>query len=108
MTSSALGSIGGVILLIALALIGHSGYSAVEHLSFVKSTHADPKMPIEITVECLVGLGLSIFGAVWYAGEFEEVAMDKEISKRSMEVLGMTPSFKSVRHRGSRLYRDVL
>ncbi|KAI9326079.1 transmembrane protein 32-like protein [Obelidium mucronatum] len=105
--------VGGIVLLVSLALIGHSGLSAVErkyYLSFAKSVHsqADTSLPIDITLECLLGLLLSIFGAVLYAGEFQEVKMDKEISKRTMDILGMTPSFKSVRHRGSRLSKQTL
>ncbi|KAJ3022980.1 UNVERIFIED_CONTAM: Membrane magnesium transporter 1 [Siphonaria sp. JEL0065] len=99
--------VGGLILLVSLVFIGHAGLSAVEHLSFVKATHVgESSLPLDIVLEVLVGLLLSIFGAVLYAGEFQEVKMEKEISKRTIDILGMTPSFRSVRHRGSRLFKD--
>ncbi|KAJ3020816.1 UNVERIFIED_CONTAM: hypothetical protein HDU68_009962 [Siphonaria sp. JEL0065] len=50
---------------------------------------------------------LNIVSAVLYAGEFQGVKMEKEISKRTIDILGMTPSFRSVRHRGSRLFKEL-
>ncbi|KAJ3398876.1 Membrane magnesium transporter 1 [Chytriomyces hyalinus] len=102
----ALNQVGGFILAASLALIAHSGYSAVEHISFAKTTHAGASMPIDITAECLIGLLGSIFGVVLFAGDLREIKMDREMSTRSVDVLAMTPSFKTIRHRGAALFKQ--
>ncbi|KAI8620489.1 magnesium transporter [Chytriomyces sp. MP71] len=96
--------IGGLILAVSLVLLAHAGFSAVEHVSFAKAAHADPSLPIDISAEVLVGLIASIVGVVLFAGNLKEVRMEKELSVRSFDVLGMTPSFRSVRHRGARIF----
>ncbi|KAJ3205613.1 hypothetical protein HDU82_005077 [Entophlyctis luteolus] len=92
-------------------MIAHAGYSAAEHLAFAKATHvatgnapASYALPVEITAECLFGTLLSIAGAVLYAGDLQEVKMEREMGVRSMDLLLMCPSFRSVRHRGSNLF----
>ncbi|KAI9209900.1 magnesium transporter [Polychytrium aggregatum] len=89
-----------------LALL-HSGYSAIEHLAYLKLVDKhESHLPIEIVVECLASIFLCILGAVYVAGDLKPIALDTELSKINLDYLESRPSFRTLHHRGKVLLRQ--
>ncbi|KAJ3136731.1 hypothetical protein HK100_001433 [Physocladia obscura] len=113
-------TLGSVVLAVGVVLLLHSGYSAAEHLAFVKATRrgsgdglglgggeglAIDALPLEIGFECLVGVLVGVVGIVFAAGAFRPVVMARDIGARSMDVLLLAPSFKLLNSRAISIYK---
>ena len=63
---------------------------------------------IDIIIQVMIGLLVSIFGIVKVAGEFRDVHAAAELAHKSWETFGNRPSFYSFNHRGKIMFSDLL
>ncbi|OMJ14897.1 Membrane magnesium transporter 2 [Smittium culicis] len=73
----------------------HSGYSAREHILNAAHESQDVKssLPLDIVLECLLGMILSIIGSVFIISPFSDIMMETELKKYSMDGIFSTPNF---------------
>ncbi|KAI8994407.1 magnesium transporter [Gaertneriomyces semiglobifer] len=97
---------GRLLYTIGALLLLHSGYSAFEHLAYIKLIGTyEPRLPIDIITECLVSVILCIAGVVLVAGDLQPIALENEISKLKMDSISGSQSFRILNHRGTALFR---
>ncbi|KAI9103058.1 magnesium transporter [Phlyctochytrium arcticum] len=91
---------------IGAAMLLHAGYSAFEHTSYIKTIHAtESHLPLDIIIECLIGLFLSIIGVTLVAGPLKDIDLTREVQKLTMDAMDYRPSFRPVNHRGTVMLR---
>eukprot|EP00112_Aurelia_sp_Birch-Aquarium-sp1_P012268 Seg258.3 transcript_id=Seg258.3/GoldUCD/mRNA.D3Y31 product="Membrane magnesium transporter 1-B" protein_id=Seg258.3/GoldUCD/D3Y31 len=91
-----------------LSLI-HAGYSAVQFKTYLKLTEEEfVTLPVDIIVQVMFSLLISIFGIVRVAGELKDIHSAAELAHRSWETFGNRPSFYSFNHRGRIMFSDLL
>ncbi|KAI9342214.1 membrane magnesium transporter-domain-containing protein [Zopfochytrium polystomum] len=104
-SNAPLAILGRIIFTAGLIFLVHSGYSAFEHLGYVKVLgKSEQTLPIEIQVECVISLVLCSVGVVMFSGPFKPISTEKEIAKRSMDQLSFKPSFRPLHHRGRYIF----
>ncbi|KAJ3074467.1 Membrane magnesium transporter 1 [Quaeritorhiza haematococci] len=75
--------LGRLVYTIGLIFLFHSGYSAVEHLAYVKVVgKSESRLPTDIVVECLLGLIVSSIGIVLVAGRLKPILLETEMCKK--------------------------
>ncbi|ORZ32749.1 membrane magnesium transporter-domain-containing protein [Catenaria anguillulae PL171] len=92
---------GRLVILLSLALLAHAGYSAFEHIAYLKSTdRVQDGLTLDIVLEALVATALCLVGLVLVADPLMEIALESELSKQSRDVFDARPSYRSLGHRG--------
>ncbi|KAF9922686.1 Membrane magnesium transporter 1 [Linnemannia zychae] len=100
---------GRFVCLVAFLFFFHAGYSAFEHISYLKAIDAyENELPLDITIELLISVALFGLGIVLVADNFKEILMETEMAKQSIESLDARPSFYSFNHRGRAVFRNVV
>ncbi|KAJ3330430.1 Membrane magnesium transporter 1 [Blyttiomyces sp. JEL0837] len=100
--------VGQLTTLLGLILLVHSGYSAVEHLSYLKIVGKTEKsLPSDIVIECLLSVLICIVGSVLMAGTFKEISLKKEVALRTMDSLDYRPGFRTLHHRGRVIFSNA-
>ncbi|KAH6564106.1 hypothetical protein BASA50_004030 [Batrachochytrium salamandrivorans] len=88
-----------------IVLLLHSGYSAIDHFAYLKTIgKQETQLPLDIILEVLVSILIFTQGAVMVAGDLKPIALEIELSRKSMDWVDSTPGFKIVNHRGSALF----
>lgn len=90
-------------LFITLGLLSliHAGYSAAQHRSFLRLTEQTfHHLPVDIILQTLVSLIVTICGVTSVAGHFKEIRATTELESKSFEAIGNRPSFYTFSHRG--------
>jgi len=90
----------GVVFL-GLGCLLHAAYSAAEWRQI--SRYADMQdmiLPIDIVIQTVLSLLLTMFGVLHIAGEFKEIRATVELEGQSWENLKNRPSFYTFGHRG--------
>ena len=62
-----------------------------------------PSLPLDIVVECLIGLLLASAGAVVQSGKLKPLDPSKEFTEKSWDEISNLPSFSIFNHRGQKL-----
>ncbi|XP_022338114.1 ER membrane protein complex subunit 5-like isoform X2 [Crassostrea virginica] len=57
-------------------------------------------LPVDIIVQCFVGLLLTCYGVVHVAGSFREICASAELESKTWDMLGNRQAFYSFCHRG--------
>eukprot|EP00794_Sanderia_malayensis_P005308 gene5308-5977_t len=97
--------------LVAFGIISlaHAGYSAIQFKTYLKLTEEEfVKLPIDIIVQVMLGLLVSIFGIVKIAGELKDIHAAAELAHKSWETFGNRPSFNIFNHRGKIMFSDLM
>ncbi|XP_023337188.1 membrane magnesium transporter 1 [Eurytemora carolleeae] len=84
-----------------LGCLVHAAYSAAEWRQI--SRYADMQdmlLPIDIGIQTILSLLLTMFGVLYIAGEFKEIRATVELEGKSWENLRNRPSFYTFNHRG--------
>ncbi|PVU85024.1 hypothetical protein BB559_003311 [Furculomyces boomerangus] len=93
-----------IILSIGILSLFHAGYSAREFNLMLKDLDL-PKnskpLPTDILIECLFGLFCSIIGSIPLVKPFNNIMMEAELGKYTVDGIFSAPSYISFNHRGS-------
>jgi len=84
-----------------LGCLLHAAYSAAEWRQI--SRYADIQdmlLPVDIVIQTILSLLLTMFGVLHIAGEFKEIRATVELEGQSWENLRNRPSFYTFGHRG--------
>jgi len=87
------------LLFIAIITLFHAAYSVAEWRSATRNTEGLP-IPLDITIQTLIGLGLAMLSVLNIAGDFKEIRASVEMSAKSWETVSNRPSFYVYNHRG--------
>ncbi|XP_031554894.1 membrane magnesium transporter 1-like [Actinia tenebrosa] len=100
--------LGRILVFIGLIAILHAGYSAVQCRTYYKLLEEEfTSLPIDIYIQCLLGMLLGCIGVVLVAGEFKEIRAAAEMASKSWESLGNRPSFYTFNHRGRAMFSNI-
>ncbi len=75
------------------------------HLLVFRNTEG-LSIPLDITIQTLVGLFLAMVAVLNIAGDFREIRASVELSAKSWETAGNRPSFYVYNHRGRSLHPE--
>jgi len=79
----------------------HSAYSAAEWRYYSRNVELQYMMiPIDIIIQTLLSLILTMTGVLFIAGDFKEIRATEELEGQSWETLRNRPSFYTFSHRG--------
>jgi len=95
---------GKVGLFLGMFLLAHTGYSVSQHLAFVRYNEEEfTSLPLDMVIEALVGLALSIWGAA-ATKTFKEIRAVEDLASKSFESFFNRPNFVTFGHRGEKLF----
>ena len=86
----------------AIAILFHAAYSVAEWRSLTRTSDGLP-IPLDIQIQTLIGLFLSMACVLEIAGDFREIRAYVELSNKSFETVSNRPSFYVYSHRGKAL-----
>ena len=88
------------ILFFGLVGLLHAAYSAAEWRGAARMMDVDPMLPLDIVLQTILFLVVTMFGVIHIAGEFKEIRATVELEHQSWENLRNRPSFYTWSHRG--------
>jgi len=118
-----------IVLSVAMVILLHAAYSVAEWRSLTRKndqsedssgdldSHGvgvgggaseNTKLPLDITIQTVVGFVLAMFSVVNIAGDFKEIRAGIEMGKRSWENARNRPSFYVYNHRGKAFSPDYV
>ncbi|XP_076324083.1 ER membrane protein complex subunit 5 isoform X2 [Tachypleus tridentatus] len=75
--------------------------------SYIRLTEQEfTQLPLDIVLQSLISLFLTMCGVLYVAGEFKEIRATVELENKSYESFGNRPSFYTFNHRGKALARN--
>lgn len=90
--------------ILGLLLLCHTAYSAAKHRSYLRlKGQENGVLPLDIILQGIVSLVISMIGVVNIAGDFKEISATKSLERKSWETLRNVPSFYVFNHRGRSL-----
>ncbi|KAF2355105.1 Magnesium transporter, partial [Trinorchestia longiramus] len=93
-----------VLFVLGLIALIHGGYSAAQYRRFIRITEQEySSLPMDVFVQWLVSLILTMYGVVHIAGEFREIRANIQLENKTWETAGNRPSFYIFSHRGRNL-----
>lgn len=97
---------GHLFCLVGTVCMIYSAFETMEFKAFVKeSGDGNLSMPINIIVQCLVGLLLCTFGITLVAGNFKEILASPSFHQESWDTVRYRKEFATCDHRGLALSR---
>ncbi|KAJ3149535.1 Membrane magnesium transporter 1 [Geranomyces michiganensis] len=100
--------IGRTLYTVAVILLLHSGYSAFEHLAYLKMVgKTETSLPADIVIECLASVFVATIGVALVSGDLKPISLEKELATMSMDSIDSRPSFRTLHHRGKAIFRPV-
>ncbi|KAI8916491.1 membrane magnesium transporter-domain-containing protein [Powellomyces hirtus] len=97
--------IGRLIYSIGALLLVHSGYSAFEHVAYLKTVgKAEGALPSDIILECLTSVLFCMAGISLVSGDLKPISLVDEVATLSMDSIDARPSFRTMHHRGTALF----
>ena len=88
------------VLCLGLAGLLHAAYSAAEWRAQARLTDSDLLLPIDIMLQAVAFLVVTMLGVIHIAGEFKEIRATVELEGQSWDNLRNRPSFNTWAHRG--------
>nr|XP_002164817.1 ER membrane protein complex subunit 5-like [Hydra vulgaris] len=99
--------LGRCLVTVGIISLIHCGYSAIQYRTYLKLIEEEfTSVPIDITLQVLVSVLISIFGIIRIAGELKDIHAAAELASKSWETLGNRASFFTFTHRGQQLFQD--
>ncbi|XP_041378843.1 ER membrane protein complex subunit 5-like [Gigantopelta aegis] len=90
---------------LGLIALAHAAYSAAQHRTYIRLTEQEfTRLPLDILLQCILGLLLTSYGVVHITGYFKEIKASAELENKSWEMLGNRQAFYTFNHRGKALY----
>jgi len=90
-------------------LLFHSGYSAVQHKTYLKLTEQPfVGLPHDITIECIIGTILCVIGGVLASESPQSIQVTNEFSKKTFDDINTRPDFIIFQHRGRSFLQHYL
>lgn len=89
--------------LITIGLISlvHAAFSAAQHRSYLRLVEEEfTNLPLDIVIQALVSLFVTMIGIVNVCGEFKEIKALDDLKGKSLDVIYNRPSFYVFNHRG--------
>jgi len=84
-----------------MGILLHAAYSAAEWRQLSRyADMTDMVLPLDIVLQTLLALLLTMFGVIHIAGDFKEVRATVELETKSWETLRNRPSFYTFSNRG--------
>ena len=93
------------LLFLSIGILFHAAYSVTEWRSLTRNSEG-LSLPLDITIQTVVGLTLAMISVLNLAGEFREIRASVELSAKSWETLSNRPSFYTYNHRGKAFNPD--
>lgn len=90
------------LLFVACVILFHAAYSVTEWRALTRNTDG-LSIPLDISIQTLMGLLLAMVCVLNIAGDFREIRASVELSAKSWETAGNRPSFYVYNHRGKAL-----
>lgn len=98
------GDIHHYLVFFGLVSLFHAAYSAAQHRAYLRITEQEfTSLPLDIMIQGIVSLFLTMYGVMSIAGEFKEIRATVELESKSWETLRNLPSFYVFNHRGRAL-----
>jgi len=98
--------IGRIGVIVGMGLLFHTGYSVSQLLSFLRYNEEEfTSLPLDIMLEGLIGVALSIWGATGIK-PFKEIRAIEDLACKSYESFLHRPSFVTFNHRGKNLFNN--
>ena len=88
------------VLCLGLAGLLHSAYSAAEWRSYARAADIDLVLPLDIMLQAVAFLLVTMFGVIHIAGDFKEIRATVELEQQTWDNLRNRPSFNTWAHRG--------
>ena len=87
---------------LCLGLVGlfHSAYSAAEWRSYARVADIDLILPLDIMLQAIAFLLITMLGVIHIAGDFKEIRATVELEQQTWDNLRNRPSFYTWGHRG--------
>ncbi|VDI59286.1 ER membrane protein complex subunit 5-like [Mytilus galloprovincialis] len=96
-----------ICVILGLLAMAHAAYSAAQHRTYLRLTEQEfTSLPLDIILQCFVGLILTCYGVVHISGIFKEIRANADLDNKSWDMLSSRQSMYSFNHRGVALYRD--
>ncbi|KAK7090605.1 ER membrane protein complex subunit 5-like [Littorina saxatilis] len=90
-----------------LVALAHAAYSSAQHRTYLRLTEQDFTMlPLDILVQCLLGLLLTCYGVVQVAGSFKEIRASSEQENKTWDMLSNRGGFNIFNHRGKAMFPE--
>ncbi|XP_060082683.1 ER membrane protein complex subunit 5-like [Ylistrum balloti] len=90
---------------VGLLAMAHAAYSAAQHRSYLRLTEQEfTKLPIDIIIQCFVGLFLTCYGVVHISGNFREIRASSEQDSKTWDMVSNRQSFYCFNHRGKAMF----
>lgn len=103
------GDIHHYLVFFGLVSLFHAAYSAAQHRAYLRITEQEfTSLPLDIMIQGIVSLFLTMYGVMSIAGEFKEIRATVELESKSWETLRNLPSFYVFNHRGRALSRQYM
>ncbi|KAL7749666.1 hypothetical protein RI367_004894 [Sorochytrium milnesiophthora] len=100
--------VGRSIYLLGVVLLLHSAYSALEHISYLKAVDKTGEgLTTDIKVEAVVAMLLCFVGIVQVADPLQNISLEAELKRKSLESLESRQGFHAFGHRGKYLFGAV-
>jgi len=92
-----------------ILLLFHSGYSAVQHKTYIKLTEQPfVGLPLDITIECIIGTVLCVIGGVFTLDSPQSIQVVNEFSNKTFDDLNTRQDFIIFQHRGRSFLQHYL
>lgn len=66
-----------------LVALAHAAYSAAQHRAYLRLIESDfTRLPLDIILQCLLGLLVICYGVVHIAGAFKEIKSSAELENK--------------------------
>lgn len=90
------------LLIIGFVSLLHAAYSAAQHRSHLRLVEQefDGLLPLDIILQALISLMVSMMGIVNVCGQFKEIRALDDLKDKSLDTLYNRPNFYIYNHRG--------
>ncbi|KAK7590940.1 hypothetical protein V9T40_002553 [Parthenolecanium corni] len=90
--------------ILGLLSLCHTAYSSAKYRSYLRLKEQETgTLPLDIIIQAVVSLIVTMIGIINTAGEFKEISATKSLERKSWETLRNIPSFYIFNHRGQAL-----
>ncbi|ESO92886.1 hypothetical protein LOTGIDRAFT_216532 [Lottia gigantea] len=92
---------------IGLIALAHAAYSATQHHAYLRLTEKEfTWLPLDIMIQCLIGLSITFYGIINIAGQFKSIKASAEMENKTWDMIGNRQSFYTFNHRGKALFNE--
>ncbi|KAK3927082.1 Membrane magnesium transporter 1 [Frankliniella fusca] len=92
------------IFVLGISSLLHAAYSAAQHRAYLRITEQEfVGLPIDILIQGIVSLFVTMYGIMTLAGEFKEIRSTVDLESKTWETFRNCPSFYTFNHRGRAL-----